>query len=153
MQEEIEFHEPSPGLKEFMQAEKPKRKNAHFGRIPHWVIDTGVLEVLRPKAVKVILTLIRYADFTTGNGRIGNKKIAQKCDIFKQDIPGYFKEIKFFGVIETWRQGWVRYYHIQDSPPPDIKEKVEFYRKPDKCRRNTEIYQRDPKGRFARKET
>jgi len=152
-QEEIPFGEPSSELKEFMGAEELKRKDRRFAKIPHWIVDTGLLEVLRPKAIKLILMLIRHADFVTGNGRVGNKKIAKKCGIYKGSISGYFREVEFFGVIKTWREGWVRYYHINGSPPPDIKEKVEFYRKPDKYPRNTNIYHRDRKGRFIRKKT
>lgn len=151
--EETEFPEPSPEIKKYMAEEGLKRKTAHFGKLFHWLTDSGVLEILRPKAIKLILMLIRHADFVTGNGRVGNKKIAKKCGIYKGSVSEYFKEVNFFGVIKTWREGRVRYYHINNSPPPDIKTKVDFYRKPDKSPRNTDTYHRDQKGRFIRKET
>ncbi|MDA7857943.1 hypothetical protein N9A72_00435 [bacterium] len=148
---EIEFGELSPESKEYMAAEELKKKNSYFGKLPHWIVNTGVLEVLRPKAVKLLAVLIRYADFTTQNGRVGNKKISKEYDI--KGVSGYFKDLISLGVIKTWRNGWVRYYQIQNSPPPEIERKVEFYRKLDMYPKNTDTYPRDPKtGRFIKKD-
>ena len=161
---ENEFPEPSPWLKREMEKEIKKEREKerkwqqrepypYFGKLPHWIADSGLLEVLRPKAVKVLSLLVRRAHFSTQNGRIGNKTISKECDIGERSVSGYFKELEFFGIIKTWRQGWARYYHICGFPPSDIQKKAEFYRKPDKYPKDTDTYPRDPKtGRFVKKD-
>ena len=161
---EIPFPEPSPWLRKEMEREVEKEQKRgkerqrtgpypYFGKFPHWIADSGVLEVLRPKAVKLVILLVRRADFITQNGRIGNETISKKCDIGEKSVSGYYKEVQSFGIIKSWRHGWGRYYHICGFPPPGIQKKVEFYRKPDRYPKDTDTYPRDPKtGRFVKKD-
>ena len=149
-----EFAEPSPELKEYMtELEQSNKKTPPFAKFPYWIVDTGVVTVLKPNAVKLLINLIRRAHWVTNIGRIGNKRISKESKIYKSSVSRPFKDLKRLGVIKIWRKGWARYYQIQFSPPPDIEKRVEFYRRPDKCPRNTDIYHRDPKtGRFSKKE-
>ena len=152
-EEGIEFGEPSPELKEYMaELERSKKRSPRFAKLPYWIVDTGVLRVLKPNAVKLLINLSRRADWHTSIGRIGNKRISKESKIYKSSVPRGFKDLKRLGVIKTWRRGWPRYYKIQFSPPPDIEKRLEFYRKLDKSPRNTDTYLRDPKtGRFMKK--
>lgn len=153
-EQEIEFGEPSTGLKKYMAEMELRRKNAHFGKIPHWIVDSGVLAILRPSGTKVLKVLIRYADFVTLIGRVGNKKISKKSGV--KGVSTYFKDLVILGIIKTWRKGWTRYYQIQLSPPPDIQKRIEGYRKLyklDKYPKKTDTYSRDPgTGRFVKKD-
>jgi len=172
---EIEFLEPSPWLKSYMKEmekgisqETPKEKTGqkqpqdhklYFGQTPHWIVSHGLLGILKPKATKLLAILIRYADLKTHNGRVGNKRISRECNIHVRSVPGYFRELKSFGIIKTWRKGWPRYYHIQSCPPEDIDERIEACFKPnpgDIYPQNMDTYlptknrPRDSKGRFKR---
>ncbi len=40
-------------------------KNKDFGQMPHWVVDQGILKILKGSEVKVYITLNRYADYET----------------------------------------------------------------------------------------
>ncbi|OGS20059.1 MAG: hypothetical protein A3J83_03560 [Elusimicrobia bacterium RIFOXYA2_FULL_40_6] len=129
---------------------KKEASKSQFCKIPHWITDTGVLEVMRPKAVKMLINLARHANYTTGIGRIGNIRISKKCDIHSKSVSSYFiRDLISFGIIKTWRNGWVRYYQIQWQPPSDVQEHVEFFRKI-KLPKNSDTYLRDSKtGKFV----
>ena len=133
---------------------KPKVKRADlFSKSPHWVVDTGVLAVLQPKGFKIYGVLLRFADFTTGIGRISNKTKARHSDVNIKSISGYMKTLEHLGTIKTWRKGWVKYYKILPTPPSNIKELVSFYSK-DKYPKNMDTYQRETcSGRFKKRES
>ena len=152
-EEKNEFPEPTPELKKYMAEVDEKRKNEWIGKIPHWIVSTGLLEALRPEAVKVLAVLIRWADFVRGIGRVGNERIIRESGV--KGISDYFKELREWGVIKVWKKGWRRYYQVQASPPGDIQLKIEDFH------RNHELnkyplpavtYSRDSKtGKFTKK--
>jgi len=116
---------PSSEAKRFMARLAEERRNKRFSKTPHWVTDSGALEVMRPKSAKLLLILTRWAYFTTQIGRLGNRTIRK----FKISSPStYFRELVFLGVIKTWRRGWVRYYRIQFSPPADLEKRIQKLR-------------------------
>lgn len=151
-EEKNEFPEPTPELKKYMAEVDEKRKNARFGKQPRWIVDTGVLGVLRPEAVKVLAVLIRWGSWDRSIGRIGNERIIRESGV--KGISDYFKELKVWGVIRTWQVGWRRYYQIQFSPPGDIRQKIEDFRRKqlNKCPVPSDTYSRDSKtGRFKKR--
>lgn len=151
-EDEIEFQEPSPELKKYMAKLEEERRNRRFCKIPHWLIDSGALGVMRPTTAKLLMVLARWAYFTTGIGRIGNRKIRK----FKISSPStYFRELVDLGGIRTWRRGWVRYYRIQFSPPADLEKRIQKMRqlkRKDIYPKKSVTYLRDAQtGKFIRK--
>lgn len=41
-------------------------KNKDFGQVPHYVVDQGILKILKGSEAKVYMALIRHADYLTG---------------------------------------------------------------------------------------
>lgn len=118
-----------------------------YGKLPHWPVDCGVLPILTGNDVRVLVDLVRWADYKTGIGRIGNKRIAKESGVSYSSISKSFKNLKRLGVIKTWKKGWVRYYQILpnfDLPPGILSRTMDMYP------RKSEAY-RDPiSGRFTR---
>lgn len=129
--------------------DKPKTKrNDLYNKFPQWLVDNGVIAIIQPKALRVYCVLLRYADFTTGNGRVGNERISRESGVYISSVPACIKFLEGLGIISTWRKGWVRYYKIRYSSPVDIRAMAEFY-KPVKSPNNTDTYQsKDERGRF-----
>lgn len=151
-EEEIEFGKPTPELKEYMAEVAEKRKNARFGKQPQWIVNSGLLEVLRPETVKVLAVLIHWADFVRQIGRVGNERIDRESGV--RGVSVCVKELKDWGVIKVWKRAWYRYYQIQSAPPKDIDLKVEAFRKKQLNKRPlpSDTYSRDSKtGRFTKK--
>ena len=152
-EEKNEFPEPSPELEKYMAEVDEKRKNEWFDKQPRWIVNSGLLEVLRPETTKVLAVLIRWADFVRGIGRVGNERIKKESGV--KGISDYFKELKDWGVIKVWKKGWYRYYQVQASPPRDIQLKIEDFRRNHELNRYplpAVTYSRDSKtGRFTKK--
>lgn len=129
-----------------------ERENKWFGKIPRWIVDSGLLKVLRPEAVKVLVVLIRWGDWVRGIGRVGNERITRESGV--AGVWGYIKELRDWKVIKVWKKGFRRFYQIQASPPGDIQLKIEAFRKKqlNKHPLPSDTYSRDPKtGRFTKK--
>ena len=122
----------------------------NFGKLPHWLIDYGVLPTLKGNDTKVLCVLIRRADYKTGNGRVSNKRIAEESGANRGSISKSISNLKCAGVIKVWRKGWVRYYKIVPKFNTSSEAWKLFYEKPDKLPKKSVVYLRDSQGRFIK---
>ena len=122
----------------------------NFGKLPHWLIDYGVLPTLKGNDIKVLYVLIRRADYKIGNGRVGNRRIAEESGVNLGSISQCIRNLKFAGVIKVWRKGWVRYYKILPKFNTSSEAWRIFDEKPDKIPKKSVVYPRDSQGRFIR---
>lgn len=127
--------------------------NRNFGKLPHWIDDSGVLAAFSGNTVKVLHVLVRRANYITGIGRVGNKRIAKETGVSFSSVSEHLKKLKFAGVIRIWRQGWVRYYRILPEASSLSEEWIKIFGKQDKSPKKSVVYIRNHKtGRFTQKD-
>lgn len=131
----------------------PQRKTDSLWRkIPHWIVDTGVLSVIAPSALKMYLVLNRFADFRTGQGGVKIEKIVSCSGIHGKSVSRCRRILMQLGLIESRRRGRCLSYRIQMQPPKDIEEFVSVLKKW-KLTRPAEAYPKDAKtGKFVRRD-
>ena len=127
--------------------------NRNFGKLPHWIDDSGALAAFPGNTVKVLHVLVRRAHYITGIGRVGNKRIAKEAGVSFSSVSEHLKKLKFAGVIKIWRQGWVRYYQILHQSSVLTEKWLKIFGKLDKLPKKSVIYIRNHKtGRFTKKD-
>ena len=87
-------------------------------RIPYWIYDMGCFNG-RPmgSTFQVFACLVRYMDWTTGNGRLGQKKIAAVTGLRdRYTLTRAFARLQELGLVKVWcrktDRGFIRYYQI-----------------------------------------
>ncbi|MCG2706879.1 MAG: helix-turn-helix domain-containing protein [Candidatus Omnitrophica bacterium] len=124
--------------------------SGNFGKLPHWINDSGVLASFCGNTAKVLIVLIRRAHYITGIGRVGNKRIAKEAGVSFSSVSEHLKKLKFAGVIKIWRQGWVRHYRILPEVSSLSEEWIKIFGKQDKSPKKSVAYIRNHKtGRFT----
>lgn len=135
-----------------MDDEKTGGIKKDFGKIPHWIVDSRVLPRLSGSELKVLFVLIRRAAYTSGNGRVSNKRISKESGVTYSSISKCLKNLEDGGVIKRWRRGWVRFYSINSYPLSSLSTWKEFFSRGDKSPKKSVTYQRDSwTGRFVKK--
>ena len=118
---------------------KSEEKDKDFSRIPHLMIDSGLLAELRPSELKVFLVINRFADYKSGISYPGVRKISKLAGVNKDAIAKATDSLvqrrliekkttgKRFGFRNQYRV--TRLKGIYSSLPPSIVPK-----KTDKCK-------------------
>ena len=101
---------------------EPRRLRAPPGqrslRIPYWIYDAGFFKGRAMGSVLQVFTcLIRYMDWQTGNGRLGNTRLKATAGLRDPATLGRaFRQLQQLGLVKVWWQrtdrGFIRYYHV-----------------------------------------
>jgi len=84
---------------------KSEEKDKDFSKIPHFMIDSGLLAELRPSEIKVFLVINRFADYKTGIAYPTVKKISELSGINKDNIAKATRSLVQKGLIEKRKTG------------------------------------------------
>ena len=90
-------------------------------RIPYWLYDAGCFKGRAMGSVfQVFACLVRYADWTTGNGRLGRAKIAAVTGLQdSKTLARAFTVLRQMGLVKVWwrmtDRGCIRYYQLARS--------------------------------------
>lgn len=82
---------------------KVETKDKDFSKIPHLLIDSGLLAQLKPSEVKVFLVINRYANYYTGISYPTVKTITELSGVNKNTISKATKALVQKGLIEKVR--------------------------------------------------
>ncbi|MCJ7645305.1 helix-turn-helix domain-containing protein [bacterium] len=116
-----------------------EEKDKNFSKIPHRMIDSGLLAQLKPTELKVFLVINRFADYKSGISYPGVRKIGKLAGVNKDAIATATNSLVQRGLIEKKttgkRFGFRNQYRvtrlkgIYSSLPPSTVPK-----KTDKCK-------------------
>lgn len=84
---------------------KPEEKDKDFSRIPHLMIDSGLLAELRPSELRVFLVINRFADYTSGICYPTVRKISNLAGVNKDAIGKATNSLVQGGLIEKKKTG------------------------------------------------
>lgn len=101
---EIEF---APGV--------PNLKYELFGKLFHWIVDRGVNMNMTGNAAKVLIVLLRYANFKSGQVIIKNETISKKSGIHISEVSKAIRNLIDSGIIESKRKGYVRIITVKQT--------------------------------------
>ena len=82
-----------------------KQKDKDFSKIPHSIIDSGLLAKLKPSEIKVFLVINRFANYKTGLSYPTVKTISELSGVSKGCIAPATKQLVLLGLIEKARTG------------------------------------------------
>jgi DNA-binding MarR family transcriptional regulator len=91
---------------------KMEEKDKDFSKIPHRMIDSGLLSQLKPTVLKVFLVINRFADYQTGVAYPTVEKISELSGVNKNSIAGATKSLAREGLIEKKKTG--RRFHFRN---------------------------------------
>jgi len=118
----------------------------HFSKIPHWLIDEGLIAEARGSYVKVLLIICRYANYTTRLSYPTVKTIVRLSGINKNLVANATSYWKKRDVLEKKRAskrfGFRNCYKIKK---PQSSHGSTIPGKTDKCRK----FSRDKSGKFS----
>ena len=101
-------------------------------RIPYWVYDAGCFQGrAMGSAFQVFACLHRYADWRTGNGRLGRAKIADITGLHdRETLARAFAALQQLGLIKVWwrttDRGYIRYYQLAQTEE-DMRQNAVTY--------------------------
>jgi hypothetical protein len=93
-----------------------------FGRIPNWIIKTGLLSNLSGNAVKIFNVLLIFVHNTSHCGKLSNAILANYSGVCQKNIAQYIKELSEARLLETLKNGWVRNYRLNLAEPRDTTD-------------------------------
>lgn len=82
-----------------------ERRYKDFSRIPHALIDSGVLALLKPSETKVLLVIHRFADYHTGISWPSIEKINELSGVNKGTVCKAIRELAQKGLIRKHSTG------------------------------------------------
>lgn len=130
-------------------ARRVETKHKDFSRIPHAVVDSGVLGILKPSELKVYLVINRHADYITGVAYPGYRAIIRRAGLNKNSVAEAIRGLEDKGLISKTRAGkrlgYKNVYQVNELDEKKLREMVSVYpKKMDKRR----ILLRGADGKF-----
>ena len=124
-------------------------KGRNFGKLYHFIIDSGALAAMKPTDLKLYSVLLRYADFRTGNARPTDQTIAGKAGVNRSSIPPARARLQGMGLIKAWRhqgrwhynlrgdifQNFTGVYPAKETQADNVRKITRPYRKCTECGR------------------
>jgi|GEM_PF-2760092 len=74
-----------------------------FFKIPHEIVDSGLLAKLKPSEIKVYLVIARFADYKTGRAFPSIELICKLSGVNRNVVCRAIKRLVYFGLIEKYR--------------------------------------------------
>ncbi|MCM8778664.1 MAG: helix-turn-helix domain-containing protein [Candidatus Omnitrophica bacterium] len=76
------------------------KKDKDFSKLPHSLIDSGLVAKVKPSVLKVFLVINRFANYETGLSYPTVKIISELFGVNKSNIAPATKQLALLGLIE-----------------------------------------------------
>ncbi len=116
--------------------EEKLRKQPHERtiRIPYWVWESGIFMQRKGGSIYLVFSCLqKYANWTTGNGRIGRRRIEHETGLCRDTIGEACTFLAKCGLVKFWwrntDRGFIRYYQVALSIDMLRKNSVTYLQK------------------------
>lgn len=128
---------------------KVTKKPLGFSKLFHWWIEFGIFDVFPKITIKVLLSLLRHADYIKFTGKYIRSQIQEEANISVQQVSNAMTQLcKYSRIIEKFNQKGIWYYRVIITPPLDLIRYLEMYSKKNKGKRK--YYQDVFSGKFVK---